>query len=201
MVIRLHSPLGTDHDGFCKESFWFVFLHCELLQEYNEDKNSFNNSVTNSDLHFPARSTKGAPPRIAVLCWSRVLVHMFLQRLGPVLVCHFTRTGHLEASENWPEQIHKWHLHLLLCTRLWSVVQTPGGISMIYRWAQVWRQHENDFSRGCWEAGRRTPRISNSSCQRPWRADSRGPKWRTCRLTVGGILRSKLMSISDGMTL
>lgn len=93
--------------------------------------------LTSVDLHFPASSTEGPPPRVRLLCWSHVLVHVFLQRSGTVSVWRFTQMGHLWVPKNWPEQIHRWHLHLLLCTRLWSVVQTPGGITTNYRWAQV----------------------------------------------------------------
>lgn len=111
-------------------------------------KPSFSGSllVVHMYSHFPAGSTKCTPPRILLLGWSHVLIHMLLQWLATILAGFLTGTEHLYARDNWPEQIHKWHLHLLLCTKLWSVVRTPGRSTRIYQLAEVQRSPEEDFA-------------------------------------------------------
>lgn len=180
---------------FLKKGKALIFKHCFLS---GTEQNSFNGSVSTVHMysHFPAGSTKCTPPRILLLDWSHVLIHMLLQWLATTLVRCFTGSEHPYARENWPEQIHRWRLHLLLCTKLWSVVRTPGGLTRIYQLAEVQHEPEEDFAQGGWGAG-----GGRNSCEWPRWADSCSSRSRTCRLTVGGILRSKLMSISDGMTL
>lgn len=110
--------------------------------------NSFSGSllIVHMYSHFPAGSTKCTPPRILLLGWSHVLIHMLLQWLATILVQFFIGTEHSYARDNWPEQIHKWHLHLLLCTKLWSVVRTPGRSTRIYQLAEVQHTSEEDFA-------------------------------------------------------
>lgn len=104
----------------------------------------------------------------------------------------------------WPEQIRKWHPLLLLCTTLWSAFQTPGGVRMIKK--LVWVQHraQGDLRQtpsACWWVFYHGQTRLVFCGLAEISSASETLRRHTCRFTVGGILMSKLTSISAGMTL
>lgn len=101
--------------------------------------------------HWLAGSTEGAPPGIILVCWSHILVHVFLQRMVANLIQLTTRTHYSRMRywvyKHWPEQICRWHLLLLPYTTVWSVFQTPSRIMIIKKFVSLtlsWRSSHTD---------------------------------------------------------